>query len=122
MTEHAHVGHPPAEADRIRTWTIVAVGIGSLAIFGVSSALTVAWMERARTEMNPAFAQPPSEAGQRKIGMVEQQLLENANRAQVLREQQERRLHSYGWVDKEKGLVHIPIDRALDLSLRGERP
>ncbi|HET7371287.1 MAG TPA: hypothetical protein VFK45_10670, partial [Gammaproteobacteria bacterium] len=24
------------------------------------------------------------------------------------------RLHSYGWVDKKKGIVHIPIERAID--------
>jgi hypothetical protein len=25
------------------------------------------------------------------------------------------RLHSYGWVDKKKGVVHIPIDQAIDI-------
>ena len=25
------------------------------------------------------------------------------------------RLNSYGWVDKENGVVHIPIDRAMEL-------
>jgi hypothetical protein len=122
MTEHAHGGHPPAEADRIRTWTIVAVGVASLALFAAASAVTVAWMGRARAEMNPSWPAIPGASGQRKIGIVEQQLFENANRAQVLREEQEGRLHSYGWVDREKGLVHIPIDRAMDLTLRGDRP
>jgi hypothetical protein len=31
------------------------------------------------------------------------------------RAQQEQRLNSYGWVDRPNGIVHIPIDRALDL-------
>jgi len=122
MTEHVHGGHPPAEADRIRTWTIVGVGVASLAIFVAASAVTIAWMERARASMNPAWPSIPSEAGHRKIGMVEQQLFESANHAQVLRREQERRLHSYGWVDEKKGLVHMPIERAIDLSVRGERP
>ncbi|MEO5721321.1 MAG: hypothetical protein ABIR71_07625 [Chthoniobacterales bacterium] len=26
-------------------------------------------------------------------------------------------LHTYGWVDKEKGVAHIPVDRAMQLSL-----
>jgi hypothetical protein len=30
-------------------------------------------------------------------------------------ESQERVLNSYGWVDRQKGVVHIPIDRAMEL-------
>lgn len=30
------------------------------------------------------------------------------------------RLTSYGWIDKEKGIVHIPVERATELIL-GER-
>jgi hypothetical protein len=122
MTEHVHEGHPPAEADRIRTWTIVAVGVGSLALFLAASLVTVAYMERTRAQMNPSWPMYPGEAGRQKIGIVEQQLFENANRAQALKEQQERRLHSYGWVDRSKGVAHIPIERAMDLSLQGARP
>ncbi len=28
------------------------------------------------------------------------------------------RLAGYGWVDKAKGIVHIPVDRAIELVLR----
>lgn len=28
---------------------------------------------------------------------------------------EEKRLHSYGWVDQDAGIVHIPIERALEL-------
>ncbi|HYV51483.1 MAG TPA: hypothetical protein VE910_06230 [Dongiaceae bacterium] len=27
-------------------------------------------------------------------------------------------LHSYGWVDRQKGIVHIPIDQAMELMVR----
>lgn len=30
------------------------------------------------------------------------------------RADQRRQLDGYGWVDRERGLVHIPIDRAID--------
>ncbi len=30
-------------------------------------------------------------------------------------EDQDRKLETYGWVDKEKGIVRIPIERAMDL-------
>jgi hypothetical protein len=32
-----------------------------------------------------------------------------------LRASEDARLNSYGWVDREKGIVHIPIDRAIDM-------
>lgn len=42
-----------------------------------------------------------------------------AVRAQGIEEhrQSERVLESYGWVDREAGIVHIPIERAIDLYL-----
>ena len=38
------------------------------------------------------------------------------------REQAYRRLDATGWVDREKGVVHIPIERAMDLVEKGARP
>jgi hypothetical protein len=32
-----------------------------------------------------------------------------------LRRQEEKHLKSYGWIDREKGLAHIPIERAMDI-------
>ncbi len=32
-----------------------------------------------------------------------------------MRETEAQRLHSYGWVDRQAGTAHIPIDRAMDL-------
>lgn len=41
-------------------------------------------------------------------------------RYQILRKhraQDEERLHTYGWIDQEKGIVRLPIDRAIELLL-----
>jgi len=32
------------------------------------------------------------------------------------------RLRSYGWADRPKGVAHVPIDRAMERVLQGERP
>ena len=32
------------------------------------------------------------------------------------------RLNSYGWVNQSKGVVHIPIDRAMEMVAREESP
>jgi hypothetical protein len=31
-----------------------------------------------------------------------------------MRAEEDASLNSYGWVDKEQGVVHIPIERAMD--------
>ena len=33
----------------------------------------------------------------------------------ALRAEEERRLHGYGWIDRSAGVVHIPIERAMEL-------
>jgi hypothetical protein len=37
---------------------------------------------------------------------------------QQLRAEEDRLLSTYGWVDKQKGIVRIPIDRAMELQLQ----
>jgi hypothetical protein len=39
-----------------------------------------------------------------------------------MRAAEEQRLHSYGWVDKEKGVAHIPIEQAMELVVRRGLP
>ncbi len=36
---------------------------------------------------------------------------------QTLRSEEERLLSTYGWSDKEKGVVRVPIDKAMELEL-----
>jgi hypothetical protein len=124
MSEHAHAagGHPPAEPDRIRSGTIIGIGAGSLLIFAIASAVTLAFLHQRRTELNPDWNAFPSQGGQPKVGIVEQQLFENANRAQVQLARKRQALQSYGWIDRQKGVIQMPIDRAIELTLQGERP
>jgi hypothetical protein len=39
-----------------------------------------------------------------------------------LRESEDKRLDSYGWVDRNAGIVHIPIDDAIKLTLQRGLP
>lgn len=38
------------------------------------------------------------------------------------RERENQRLNNYGWVDREHGVVHIPIERAMDKVLKNGLP
>jgi len=115
--------HPPTEEDFVPTKRIVMVGVAALFVFTVGSVAAGLAMRQLRRELNPDGPPPwPAEAGKAKIGMVEQRLFEHANQGPAWRAWSEQRLSSVGWVDQQKGIVHIPIDRAMDLVEKGQRP
>jgi hypothetical protein len=118
MTEHGP--HVRSEDDRISTARILAVGIASLVIFFLASLATALYFQRSVTA-NPA-GPTPAEIGRSKIGVVEQQPFDKAERGVRDRAAREDRLRSYGWVDRGRGVVHVPIDRAMELVVQGARP
>lgn len=40
----------------------------------------------------------------------------------ALREQEDAHLKGYGWIDQEKGVVHIPIERAIEMLVKKGLP
>jgi hypothetical protein len=115
-----HHGQVRAEEDRIHTPVIVGVGIGSLVVFLLAGAAAVGYLKLRQGEHPPILI--PPEAGQSKVGMVEQDLFDVANRGERDVAQRRAKLGSYGWVDREKGIVHLPIERAMELVAQGVRP
>jgi hypothetical protein len=118
-----HSAHPPAEEDVLPSGKIYFVGVAALIVFFLGSLAAGLGMSSLRSQLNPdGPPTPPAEAGKAKIGFVEQRLFEHANQGPAWREAAERRLSSVGWVDREKGIAHIPIDRAMDMVEKGARP
>ncbi len=39
-----------------------------------------------------------------------------------MRAAEEKILHSYGWIDQQKGIVRIPIERAMELTAQRGLP
>jgi len=113
-------GHVRQEEDRIAARPILAVGIGSLVIFFLASFVTIGYLRIREGDRPPLPV--PAEMGQSKIGLVEQQLFELATRGERDRQARLERLGSYGWVDRDAGLVHLPIERAMELVAQGVRP
>ena len=113
-------GRVRSEPDRIPSRSIIAVGVGALVIFSLASFVTLSYL-RVQEGDRPALP-VPQELGQSKIGLVEQQLFETAGRGRRDLEARRERLGSYGWVDRKAGVVHVPIDRAMELSAQGVRP
>jgi len=125
MTEHPgpgpeHGHDVRSEEDRISTGTVVAVGVAALVLFTAASIVTSVFLRMKQGEHPPLPI--PAEVGQSKIGLVEQQLFELTTRGERQRAAQLERLRSYGWVDRQAGVVHLPIERAMDLVVQGIRP
>ncbi len=120
---HAHEGGHHgvrSEEDRISSGKVVAVGVGALVVFFFASLAAVSYLRLRQSEQPPPTI--PAELGQSKIGMVEQQIFDVAVRGTRDRARRLEKLGSYGWVDRDGGVVHIPIDRAMDLVAKGVRP
>jgi hypothetical protein len=119
---HDDVAH---EASDVNFRAIVQFGVGLLVLGAV--VYLVVWLffgflsERAsRASGQLAY---PLAAGQQDRVPPEPRLQTNP-RADLreLRESEEKRLDSYGWVDRNAGIVHIPIEDAIKLTLQRGLP
>jgi hypothetical protein len=120
MSQPDHSGaHPRSEDDRVDSRSVLLVGFGALAIFLAAAGTTIAWVRHSNA-VTPQAALPP-EVGQSKIGLVEQQLFDTHLRGARDRAAQQARLDGFGWVDREAGVLHIPIATAMELVARGVR-
>ena len=64
----------------------------------------------------------PLAAGQVKVRPAPRLQTQPFKDVYLLKQGQNERLDSYGWVDKADGIVHIPIDRAIELTLERGLP
>jgi hypothetical protein len=113
-----------AEPDHIGTPRILAVGVAALLFFAVASWATIRLgYDRTRAEVLPdGPAAPPTEIGMNKIGIVEQRLFSLSVEPTDWRKSQLERLHGWGWVDRQAGLIHVPVEEAMARVAKGERP
>jgi hypothetical protein len=62
--------------------------------------------------------------GEAEISDVNQRPFALEDEAPRLRAEQAARLESYGWVDRNAGIIHVPIERAMEqvLEVEGRGP
>jgi hypothetical protein len=122
-SKHGGHGRPATEEDDIPTAKIAWVGIGALVIFVAASVVATLVLMHSRREYWPEGPPPVStEAGQRTIGLTEQVQFENQTAVEETEGPARKRLHAYGWVDQPRGLIHLPIERAMELTAQGVKP
>ena len=116
--EDLAAGHETSDAN-VRA--IVAVGIGLVALLGIVLVALTA-LEASYTQRPLSLTAPPGLEPLPTPQLPPEPRLETEPGQQLsqYRAQQEQRLSSYGWVDRPNGIVHIPIDRAIEvLAQRG---
>ncbi len=119
---HDPAGHGAAEvahAQQQMNWkSIIGVGVGSIIIFAVATVWSTHILNSTRAAMQPAGPPPvPRQVDEYEVGIVNQRVFALDQRAAQKRLQQIERLRSYGWVDREAGVAHIPIDEAMKMYL-----
>ncbi|MHB1844198.1 MAG: hypothetical protein ACYCWW_05105 [Deltaproteobacteria bacterium] len=110
------------ERDRPNLKRAVLVGIATLVVFGfgiVSSWLTMFLKLRVIEPNGPNL---PRLLGQREIGLVNQRLFGEQAEGPRLARKQRLALESYGWSDRTRARIHVPIEVAMEAIAKGQRP
>jgi len=132
-TEHdidaLEYGPTPPGAQYEHTDINVAIGYNFAIWLGVAMLISVGivygafwYFERQQAATDAATQQFPLAAGVEKEPPMPRLQPQPFKDVYLLRQGQNDRLDSYGWVDKDAGVVHIPIDRAMELTLQHGLP
>ena len=118
-----HLPPPPAQAEEgVRWFAVIGVGIGSLLVFAIATLVAYRYMNLQEKALQPLGPDPvPAILGQPEIGIVDQVPFDVTRSAQVYRMESLERLSSWGWMDRRQGLIHMPIDRAMELVVEQQK-
>ena len=121
--QHDQHGHHGSE-DEIAYGKVIAIGVVSLAIFAVSTwwAATILTRETKRNEDATGVVYHPQRVEHEEIGIVDQVPFSVDTRLHRWRAEHNARLNGYGWVDRDKGVAHVPIEQAMDAVANGALP
>jgi len=108
---------PPSDRGQLPALLIALVAGGWLLLVVVSLLAARWWEVRSR----PASRAGPSPVmGHREVADVNQSPFALDDKATRLRGEQRSRLDGYGWVDRDAGLIHLPVERAMEQVLAEE--
>src|SRR5580658_1826071 len=120
MSEEVHNSNASPEAGyehtdaQVGPLAVLAVSVGLLVLISLTGA-AIMWRVMAYETHDTGTLRGSPLAGLRPLPPTPRLQIYPATDLKDTREQEHQLLSSYGWVEKEKGVVHIPIDRAMDL-------
>jgi hypothetical protein len=129
-TEHdTEYGPTPAGAQYEHTDIDVSIGYNFAIWLAVAMVLSLGivygtfWLFETRHAANDvAVQQFPLAVGQDKEPPSPRLQTQPFKDIYLLKQGSNERLNSYGWEDKANGIVHVPIDRAMELTLQHGLP
>lgn len=113
-SDHSHGSEEAHLESEINHKLIVWVGVVSLVLFALS-AVAAGVILKSDTAGYEAAGMPAPAAliGQDEIGLIEMSHFDLDKRVPTAKAQSKHLLESYGWVDRAKGTIRIPIESAM---------
>jgi hypothetical protein len=105
-----HLLEQEEDTPNIRLVLFIAGGTAAVFAIGIG---WVAMMMHGNPRAGHLSAPYPKSLGRPEIGIVDQPMFEGDRRRAELMSSQRKRLSEYGWVDRDKGIIHIPISQAM---------
>lgn len=113
----AHLPQVTHEAERFSRITIAFTAAWVLVFSGILAVIAVVVFNRSSRSLEPPAPARAQAVLRGEVSNVRMDLFRAQGAGQALQAEQARRLSQYGWVDRQAGLVHVPIDVAIDLEL-----
>lgn len=115
--KHEHTDIDPSIGYTFGLWLTVAVLISAGIVYGAF------WYFEGRVRLADEAAQRfPLAVGRSTVPPAPNLQTQPFKDVYLLRQFEAERLGSYGWIDQEGGIVRIPIDRAMELTLERGLP
>jgi hypothetical protein len=110
--------------DEIAYGKVIGVGAVSLVIFALSTVWAAVILSRETKKVEDAVGVTyrPLKVEQEEIGIVDQIPFASDKRLPRWKAEHAAKLNGYGWVDRAKGVAHIPIERAMEAVAGGTLP
>jgi hypothetical protein len=107
--------------ERIR-WPPLLLLAGAALLLFIVTATAAILVEKDQT--GGLFDDPTvsrTDIGAEQIGIVEPRLIELEERALRLHAERKAQLNGYSWVDRESGVIRIPVERGMERVVEGRR-
>lgn len=119
MSSTAHRDPVSGSADQeagIDIKKIIAVGVVSLSLFGISAVVAgkIVSSDTKRLEAERGIAGEAKYLGQPEVNIVEQVHYDADTRVAVWKQDIAKRQNGYGWVDRKAGTIHVPVESVYD--------
>jgi len=111
------------EEDKVDVGVIFGIGVGLLAVgAAVYFAVWLLFGYFANQSANATREYPLAATAETRLPPEPRLQTDPRGDLRAMREQEDRTLHSYEWVDRSAGVVRIPIDQAMRLTVERGLP